>query len=350
MFNMKDLTVMLSACGAQFAPGMVKCLKDNGERNIRVIGIDMHYDATLDCLYDAIYEVPSASDSAYIDRILEICKKEKVDVVLPFMSAELIPLLDRMEDFEKVGVKVAVGDRKSIEITTNKYAFYAFLKEQGLKVPKFAPVRKASDLKAACKAVGYPQYPVCVKATELSGSRGIRMIDASKSRFDILFGQKPNSFFTTFEDLQSTLNERPEMPEMMAMEYLPGEEGSVDLIAENGEILYMCYRESNVNLASIPQEATLAYNEEAYQIARDVVKSLGLTGSADFDFKYDRDGHPVLMEINPRIAATMQIFKGGGLNLPYLRIKQLLGEELPKVDIKYGVKMKRRYLEMFANV
>ena len=38
---MKDLTVMLSACGAQFAPGMVNCLKDNGERNIRVIGIDM---------------------------------------------------------------------------------------------------------------------------------------------------------------------------------------------------------------------------------------------------------------------------------------------------------------------
>lgn len=54
------------------------------------------------------------------------------------------------------------------------------------------------------------------------------------------------------------------------------------------------------------------------------------------------------MEINPRIAATMRIFKEGGLNLPYLRIKQLLGEDLPKVDIKYGIKFKRRYLEMFS--
>ena len=345
---MKDLTVMLSACGAQFAPGLVNCLKDNGERNIRVIGIDMHYDATLESLYDGIYEVPGASDPKYIDTILEICKKENVDVVLPFMSAELIPLLDRLDDFNNIGVKVAVGDRHSIEITTNKYKFYAFLKECGLKVPKFALVQKAADLKAACETVGYPQYPVCVKATELSGSRGIRLIDPSKSRFDILFGQKPNSFFTTFDDLQSTLEERDEMPEMMAMEYLPGEEGSVDLIADNGKIIYMAYRESNVNLASIPQEATLSNNEEAYQIARDVVKSLGLTGSADLDFKYDRDGHPVLMEINPRIAATMQIFKEGGLNLPYLRIKQLLGEDLPKVEVKYGIKMKRRFLEMFA--
>lgn len=347
---MKDLTVILSACGAQFAPGVVSCLKDNGERNIRVIGVDMHYDHTLDSLYDAIYEVPRASDPEYIDTLLDICKKENVDVVLPFMSAELIPLLDRIQDFEKLGVKVAVGDRKSIEITTNKYAFYAFLKEQGLKVPKFAPVRNSSELKKACEEVGYPEYPVCVKATELSGSRGIRIIDPSKSRFDILFEQKPNSFFTTYEDLQATLNERPQMPEMMAMEYLPGEEGSVDLIAENGEILYMCYRESNVNLASIPQEATLVYNEEAYQIARDVVRTLGMTGSADFDFKYDRYGSPVLMEINPRIAATMQIFKVGGLNLPYLRIKQLLGEDMPQVNINYGVKMKRRYLEMFTTL
>ena len=127
---MKDLTVMLSACGAQFAPGMVRCLKDNGERNIRVIGIDMHYDKTLENLYDAIYEVPRATDEHYIDRILEICRLEKVDVVLPFMSAELLPLLDRIEDFNQAGVKVAVGDRHSIEITTNKYSS-DFLRKNG---------------------------------------------------------------------------------------------------------------------------------------------------------------------------------------------------------------------------
>lgn len=349
MTELRDLTVLLSACGAQFAPGLVNCLKDNGECHIRVIGVDMHYDHTLDSLYDAIYEVPAASSPQYVDDLLEICRKETVDVVLPFMSAELLPLCDRLQDFEREGIKVAVGDRKTIETTINKYEFYSFLKEHGLKVPKFHVIKKASELKEACESVGYPDYPVCVKATELSGSRGIRIIDPSKSRYDILFGEKPNSFFTSFEDLQATLNEREEMPEMMAMEYLPGEEGSVDLIAEHGKILYMAYRESNVNLASIPQAATLSYNKEAYEIAESVVKALVLDGSADLDFKYDRDGKPVLMEINPRIAATMQIFKEGGLNLPYLRIKQLLGEELPIINIKYGVKMRRRYLEMFTN-
>lgn len=345
---MRDITVLLTACGVQFIPGLVNCLKDNGERNIRLIGTDMHDDKTLYSLFDRLYVVPAAKDERYVDVLLDICKKEKVDVLLPFMSAELIPLLDRLQDFENLGVKVSVSDRKSVEIANNKLRFYEFLKEQGLAVPKFHAVKHADELKEACEAVGYPENAVCVKATELSGSRGIRIIDASKSRYDILFGQKPNSFYTTFEELQDTLREYPTMPEMMAMECLPGEEGSVDLLADNGTILYMAYRESNVNLASIPQEATLTYNDEAYQIAREVIAALGLSGNADLDFKYDRNGHPVLMEINPRIAATMQIFKEGGMNLPYLRIKQLLGEDLPKVEIKYGVKMKRRYQEMFC--
>ena len=54
------------------------------------------------------------------------------------------------------------------------------------------------------------------------------------------------------------------------------------------------------------------------------------------------------MEVNPRIAATMKIFKEGGMNLVYLRIKQLLGEELPEIDVKYGVKLVRRYIDMFC--
>lgn len=187
---------------------------------------------------------------------------------------------------------------------------------------------------------------VCVKATELSRSSGIRIIRPGVSKFDVLFGEKPNSFYTTMNDLLATQREKDTMPEMMAMEYLPDMEGSVDLIAENGKILYMAYRESTVNLHSMPQAGELKDNTEAYVIAEKVIAALGLTGIADLDFKNDANEHPVLMEINPRIAVTMRIFKESGLNLPYLRIKNLIGEELPNVCTKYVIKMKKRYLKM----
>lgn len=344
----KDLTVLVSACGAQFMPGLSDCLRQNGERNIRIIGTDMSIDKTILQMVDKLYQVPRATDPYYIDRLLEICKTEKVDVIMPFMSDEIIPLIERKQEFEEIGVKVSVSDKHSVEIANNKYSLYKFLKEQKISVPKFIRITKAADLIHACEQCGYPDNAVCVKATELSGSRGIRIIKPGISRYDLLFGEKPNSFFTTMEELQSTLSEKETMPEMMAMEYLPGAEGSVDLLADNGKILYMAYRESNVNLHSIPQEATLTENVAAYEIAEKVISALRLTGNADLDFKNDAEGHPVLMEINPRIAATMKIFMEGGMNLPYLRIKQLFGEKMPEVKLNYGVKMKRRFLEMFT--
>ena len=348
MNRLKDITVLVSACGYQFMPGLADCLKNNGERNIRIVGTDMNYDETILQMVDAFYQVPKAKDPSYCDIVLDICEKEKVDIIMPTMSAELIPLLDNIDRFNEKGIIVSISNRKSIEITNNKLYFYQFMKDNGLPMVDFYPVSTVEEVKEAFKKLDYPNKAVCVKALESSGSRGIRIIDPSKSRFDILFNEKPNSFYISYEELIEILSEKETMPKMVAMEALPGEEFSVDLVADKGKVLYMCARQSNTIIASIPQTATLFEEKKAYKICEDVVRLLNIDGNADFDFRYDRNGNPTLMEVNPRIAATMAIFKAGGMNLPYLRIKQLLNEELPLCDIKYGVKMVRRYIDMFA--
>ena len=269
---------------------------------------------------------------------------------MPVMSAELPALAKNKDRFKEIGTIVSVSDLNSILITNNKYNLYSFMKENGMRVPRFCRINNADQLKEAFKAVGYPDIPVCIKATESSGSRGVRIVDPSKSRFDILFGEKPNSFYIAYEELDTILHEKDNMPEMLVMEALPGAEFSIDLVADHGKILYMAARQSNSITASIPMEATLFHDEEGYQIAKDVIEKLHSDGNADLDFKYDRDGKPVLMEINPRLAATMRVFKEGGMNLPYLRIKQLLGEKLPDCKIVTGIKMKRRYAEMYTSL
>lgn len=348
MEKLKDITVLVTATGAQFMPGLTNCLKNNGERNVRLIGVDMKPDDTLLQMVDAYYLAPEAGDPMYISRLLEICKSESVDILLPFMSVELAGLLERRIDFEAIGTKVSVSSGSAIELTNNKLSLYEFMKKKGLNPPRYCAVRNIGELRNAFEYIGYPNNAVCIKATESSGSRGIRIVNPALSRFDILFHEKPNSFIISYEELVHILSEKENMPEMLAMEYLPGMEYSVDILADKGNILYMAGRESNVNLASIPQEATLKENKEAYEISKKVIAALELDGNADLDFKFDESGHPVLMEINPRIAATLQIFAEGGVNLPYLRVKQLLGEKLPEVNIKYGIKMHRRYLEMFS--
>ena len=346
---MKDLKVIITAAGSPSSPGLITCLHNNGERKITVIGTDMKADATIKQMADIVYLVPSASDEKYVDALLDICKKEKVDVLIPGISQELPKLQKRIGEFESIGTKVSVSSGEGLFIANDKIKLYEFMKKHGYKIPNFVVIHSLEDFHSACLKLGYPDKAICVKMKDGSGSRGIRLIDPKKSRYDIFANEKPNSFFTTYEDMVSILKEAPKFPELLIMDYLPGEEYSVDLLAQNGETLYICGRESNVINASIPQEATLAYNKEAYDMACSIVKDLKLDGNVDLDFKFDENGHPQLMEINPRLAATLSVIAAGGLNLLYLRIKQLLGEPLPAVQINYGVKLKRRYHELFCN-
>lgn len=346
---MRDITVLITAAGSPSAPGLIKCLKNNGERKITVIGTDMKADATIEQMVDVLKWVPAVSNDHYIDVLLEICKEEKVEILIPGISQELLLLQSRKWEFEAIGTRVSVSDGEGLHIANDKILLYQYMKENGFKIPEFRTAKTLDEFVRCCKELEYLNKAICVKMKDGSGSRGIRIIDPKKSRFDIFVGEKPNSFFTTYDDMISILNEAPEMPELLIMDYLPGIEYSVDLLAEKGKILYIVGRESNVISASIPQEATLAFNEEAYRISQEIVASLKLDGNVDLDFKFDKDGHPQLMEINPRLAATLSIIAAGGVNLLYLRVKQLLGEELPKVEVNYGVKLKRRYEEFFCD-
>ena len=340
---------MITAAGSPSAPGLIRSLKNNGEREVFVVGTDMKTDPTILQMTDKCRLVPASDAPGYVDALLAICKEEKINVLIPGVSAELLPLSLRKADFEAIGTKVSVSNPFSIEVCDSKYRLYDYMRGQGMQTPDFYPVRCVADLKEAAEKLGWPSRPFCVKATRSSGSRGVRIIDPSKSRFDILFGEKPNSFYISLEELLTILSEKEEMPEMMAMEYLPGMEYSVDVLADNGKILYMAGRESHVVQASIPMMAKVKKNEAAFAIAEKMVASLKLDGNVDFDFKMDTEGRPVLMEINARLAATLAVFTAAGLNLLYLRVKQLLGEPLPACTAREGVVMKRRYLEQFAD-
>ncbi len=346
---MKELKVLITAAGSPSAPGLIKCLKNNGEREISVIGADMSADATIRQMVDRVYRVSAVTSATYVDELMTICKSERVDVLIPGISQELLKLQERVGDFERIGTKVSISKGDGLAIANSKARLYEFMKCEGFETPNFLIVHSLSEFEEGCKKIGYPNNPICIKMTEESGSRGVRIIDPAKSRFDVFAGEKPNSFFTTYADMVSILSEAREFPELMVMDYLPGEEYSVDLLAENGETLYICGRESNRIIASIPQEATLSYNEEAYRISKDIVKALKLDGNVDLDFKFDKNGRPKLMEINPRLAATLSVIAAGGMNLLYLRIKQLLNEKMPTVNVNYGVKLKRRYHELFCD-
>ena len=173
---MNDLTILITAAGNQYMLGLTECLKNNGERNIRLVGADMNNDTTILQMMDVMYQVPEATSTDYIDRLYEICRTEKVDILMPIMSAELPSLVANKERFREIGTIVSVSNMDSVLIANNKYKLYHFMEQNGMRVPKFCRIENADQLKDAFSYVGYPNIPVCIKATESSGSRGVRRV------------------------------------------------------------------------------------------------------------------------------------------------------------------------------
>lgn len=350
MSQFRVITVLMSASSSPSMPGMIKCFKNVKERNIRVVGVDMSDDPSAKFMVDAFYQVPAASAPNYADIMLDICKKEKVDVYFPNVSAEVSAVVARKDEFEALGVKLSVSNMESVAISNNKLKTYEALEKAGIPVPRYYGVHTVEDFVEGMKYMGYPEKPVCIKIVDGSGSRGVRIIDSTKSRYDIFVKEKPNSFYISYDDMLSMLQSAPEpLHEMMLVECMHGPEFTVDLLAEKGKALYIVGRNNVDSLMSIAQASVLQYDELAYKVSEQVIDLLKMDGNVGFDFMRNDKEEAVLMDINPRITATISIMAAGGVNLPYLRVKQLLGEELPACKPQFGTRIRRRYGEMFTD-
>lgn len=345
---MKTLNILMTGVGAPGAPSIINCLRNNGERELYIVGVDMNKYATCRTKVDNFYTIPHAEDPTFIDEILNICENENIDIVLSIVTRELEILAVEKERFENLGVKLLVMDYEPLHIANNKGLLLNAMKEAGIRTPSFRIVNTPKELEIASYELDYPNKPVVIKPTYGNGSRGTRILDESQSLYDRFFKEKPNSMYSTLEDVMNIFNEKNTIPEMMVMEYLPGADLSVDILANKGEVLYVSCRRGNV-VSSIMVNSIVDLNYDAIELCKQVTKVLKLDGNMGFDTKEDVNGIPQLMEINPRLPAGVVASVGAGINFPYLGIKRALGEKLSECTVKEGVSMQLRNEEILYN-
>ncbi len=344
---LRPITILLTGAGAPGAPSIIKCLRKNGERDIKIVGVDMNENSTGRRLVDSFYTVPAARDDNYIPAIKAICEKEKPDIILPLVTRELIKYGQSEEDFRKMGIVISISDLSALEIINNKANLLTAMRDLGMETPEFVVANTAEEVREGIAKLGYPDKAVCVKGAEGNGSRGVRILDPNKSRFDLFFNEKPNSLYIGYNELMETLEEKDEIPQMLVMEYLPGQEYGVDALCDHGKVLCMAGRYNYAVNSSIPQGCIIENREEPFAIAKKIIEEMNVDGNINFDFMYDKDNNPRLIEINPRLSATIVSYAPAGINFPYLRMKQLLGEDLGELKVKEGIRMQRRYNEIF---
>ena len=344
---MKKIRILLTGAGAPGAGSIVHCLKDNGECKVDIIGIDKRKNVNTAHLFEKVYAVPAADSDDFIDAVKEICEKESIDVIVPIVTKELLKFSVAKKEFEEIGTRINVIDYEALLIANDKLRLFDYLNKKGLETPSYFEVTSTTDIVEKARKLGYPKENVCLKQACGNGSRGVRILSQSRNRYDDFFNEKPNSMICTLEEVVNILSERDAIPPMMVMDYLPGNEWGVDLLAKDGIVSNIMCRETTVIQHSITLECITKENKLIENYCKKIAKLLNITGNIGFDFKYDKTGKPQIIEINPRLTATVAINKASGINFPWLGVKQCLGYEVESVSNVNYVKMKRRYTEEY---
>lgn len=345
--SMNSLRVLITACGAPGAPGIIKSLRLNGERDIWLFGTDMAEQAVGFSMVNAWAQVPPGSQAdEFILAMLKLVQQHKIDAVLPLSTYELLPLAKTCEPFETLGTRVLVSPVHALNIANNKAELFAHFADEPW-IPKHRRVRSLSEFMDAVDDLGYPDSLVCFKPSVSKGSRGFRILDPQAMTLDRLLNWKPDGTRTTLELVLPALQQAASFPDLLVMEYLPGREYSVDTLVAGGKMLLAIPRSRDETKQGICSRGRTEHNHHLIQISRAIVEELELAYNINLQFRYDQQNAPKLLEINPRVSGTIVQCTGAGVNMPYLALKLALAESITIPEVQWGTGLVRYWEEVF---
>ena len=229
-------------------------------------------------IYDAdkYYIVPSITETRYIDVILDICKKEKINGVLSLIDPELSLLAENEEKFKKIGTKIIGSSYELCEMSLDKMRMYHWLTNHGYDCAR-SWINKEEFYKAVDD--GEITYPVFVKPCRGSASLSITKA-YDKETVELLFAHNNN---------------------LMIQEFMTGQEIGADVYIDmiTGEVVSI-FTKKKLKMRAGETDKAVSFKDPAlFNLIEKFVIEAGYKGEIDIDIFYI-NGKYYISEINPR--------------------------------------------------
>jgi carbamoyl-phosphate synthase large subunit len=166
----------------------------------------------------------------------------------------------------------------------------------------------------------------------------MRIIDQSIDLKKAFYEQKPTDIFTRIEALYDILGDK--FPELIIMEYLPGDEYTSDVFRYKNYTLVIPRKRLSIR-SGITFSGCVERNEQIISFSGKLAERLNLEYCFGFQFKLDEKGLPKILEANPRVQGTMVLAAFAGANIIYSSIKAAIGEEIPAFKVNWDTKLIR---------
>lgn len=165
------LNILVTAVGGGVGQSILRALKQS-TLDYKVIGTDI--DPWAAGLYscDKGYLVYPAGHEKFEDRIIEVCKVEAINVILPGSDPEIPYLADLAPRLSEMGIKSLLGELKSVKICRDKQKAYTFFAKKGLPFIKTLRLNNEQDHAQICS----DDFPLIVKPFDGSASKDVHVV------------------------------------------------------------------------------------------------------------------------------------------------------------------------------
>jgi carbamoyl-phosphate synthase large subunit len=288
--------VLVTGAGGPAGVAVIRSLLQRAD--VEVFAADM--DGWASGLYLVTAErrriVPPGKSESFVDDLIAMCASDDIDVLFSTVDVELPPLARRRDE---LGAALAAPSLETLETCLDKFAL----------AQRCAPLLRTPTTHLVGPGSSAEQwaFPIIVKPRSGAGSRGVRLVH-SRADLDAL-GDAPN---------------------LIAQELLPGDEYSVDVIADAAGSVVAAVPRTRTRVDSGVSIAGLTVHDEGLEsTAAAVAKAVGLVGVANVQLRRDTAGVPALLEVNPRFPGAMPLTIAAGVDMPSLALDLALGKELP---------------------
>jgi carbamoyl-phosphate synthase large subunit len=291
----------------------------------KIVGVDMSNTAPALAGCDSWHIVPSIYDADYIDRLLDVCKKENIDALISLNDMELPILAKNREKFDALVVRLVLANDAAINICSDKYSTYLFCKDNNIPTPiSFV------DLDVALESINNQNvyYPLIVKPRWGSASFGLHVVESDNElmeAYDVCKKSLVNSYLSQFKESDD---------DVLIQEYINGKEYGVDIFNDMEQTYRGVVCKEKISMRAGETDKAITVDASRFEdFARVIGETLKHVGNMDCDF-LERDSQLYLLELNPRFGGGYPFSHEAGANLVKALLLSLSGGS-NEIDIAY---------------
>ena len=291
------MNVLITSAGTRNK--VVQYFKKEFEGIGNVIATDMSDLAPAIYEADKFYLVPRIDDPTYIDKLLDICKKENIKCVFALIDPELSLIAKNKDKFLEIGVTPLISNYEAVELAFDKYEMFKYLNANGFKTAKTYIDKNEFYKDLEEEKIN---FPVFVKPYKGSASININKVN-SKEEIDTLF------------DVNDDL---------IIQEFMDGQEIGADIYVDpiSKKVVSIFTKEKIKMRAGETDKARSFKDEKLFDLITKLVEKIGYEYMIDMDiFRINEEYY--ISEINPRFGGGYPHAYESGVNFPKLIINSM---------------------------